>query len=159
MITTNLRIVAVVGSLILLGFVLEMVRRRRLKEEYTVLWVLTAVAFIVLAIWTNLLQELTHAIGAFSEASTLYFFGIIFVILVLLHFSLRVSSLERKLLSLIQELALLSAQRKKIEEQVAARREAEEMLLRALANGKLKEPDQPQEAEEQEQEKGDPPDS
>src|SRR5579875_3373932 len=158
MITTNLRIVALAGSVGLLLFIVE-VRRRRLKEEYTVLWILTAVVFILLAAWTNLLRELTHAIGAFSEASTLYFFGLIFVILLLLHFSLRVSSLERKLLSLIQELALLSAQRKKIEEQVAARREAEEMLLRALANGKLKEPDQPQEAEEQEQEKGDPPDS
>jgi hypothetical protein len=119
MITTNLRIVALVGSIGLLLFIIELVRRRRLKEEYTVLWVLTAIVFILLAAWTNLLRELTHAIGAISESSTLYFFGILFVILLLLHFSVRVSALERKLVSLIQELGLLTAQRKELERQVA----------------------------------------
>lgn len=112
MITTNLRIVAIVGSVALLGFVIELVRRRRLKEEYTVLWVATALVFLLLAAWTNLLRELTHAIGAISEASTLYFFGILFVILVLLHFSLRVSALERKVLALLQEVAILSARQR-----------------------------------------------
>jgi len=43
MITTNLRIVAIVGSVALLLFIIELVRRRRLKEEYSVLWVTTAV--------------------------------------------------------------------------------------------------------------------
>src|SRR5579875_1452727 len=122
MITTNLRIVALAGSVGLLLFIVE-VRRRRLKEEYTVLWILTAVVFILLAAWTNLLRELTHAIGAFSEASTLYFFGLIFVILLLLHFSLRVSSLERRVLALLQELAILSARQRAQEEAAAAQKE------------------------------------
>jgi hypothetical protein len=107
MISTTLRIVAVAGSIALLLFVIELVRRRRLKEEYTVLWVTTALLFLVLAAWGALLRELTHGIGAISEASTLFFFGILFVIALLLHFSLRVSSLERRVVALLQEVALL----------------------------------------------------
>jgi hypothetical protein len=107
MISTNLRIVAIAGSVALLLFIIELVRRRRLKEEYSVLWVTTAVVLLLLAIWGGLLRSVTHAIGAISQASTLYFFGLIFVVFLLLHFSLRVSQLERRVIALLQEVALL----------------------------------------------------
>ncbi len=107
MISTNLRIIAIVGSVALLLFIIELVRRRRLKEEYSVLWVTTAVVLLLLAASGGLLRDLTHGIGAISQASTLYFFGLIFVIFLLLHFSVRVSDLERRVLSMIQEIALL----------------------------------------------------
>jgi len=107
MISTNLRIIAIAGSLALLLFIIELVRRRRLKEEYSVLWVTTAVVLLLLAIWGGLLRSLTHGIGAMSQASTLYFFGLIFVVFLLLHFSLRVSQLERRVITLLQEIALL----------------------------------------------------
>ncbi len=107
MISTNLRIIAIVGSLGLLLFIIELVRRHRLKEEYSVLWVTTAVVLLLLAVWSGLLRSLTHAIGAISQASTLYFFGLIFVIFLLLHFSVRVSQLEKRVTAMIQEVALL----------------------------------------------------
>jgi hypothetical protein len=106
MISTNLRIVAIVGSVALLLFIIELVRRRRLKEEYSVLWVAIAVVLCLLAVWGGLLSSLTHAIGAVSQGSTLYFFGLIFALLLLLHFSVRVSDLERRVVSMIQEIAL-----------------------------------------------------
>ncbi len=111
MISTHLRIVAIVGSLGLLLFVIELVRRRRLKEEYSVLWMATAVVLLLLAAWGGLLRSLTHAIGAVAQSSTLYFFGLLFVIFLLLHFSVRVSLLERRLTALVQEIALLTEKR------------------------------------------------
>ena len=112
MISLHLRIVAITGSVALLLFIIELVRRRRLKEEYSVLWVTTALILILLAAWGGLLKDLTHAIGAISESSTLYFFGVIFAFFLLLHFSVRVSVLERRLTSLVQEVALLSPDRR-----------------------------------------------
>jgi hypothetical protein len=107
MISANLRVVAIAGSLSLLIFIVELVRRRRLKEEYSVLWVLTALVLLLLAVWGGLLGELAHFIGADSQASTLYFFGLLFVVFLLLHFSMRVSALERRVIVLLQEIALL----------------------------------------------------
>jgi hypothetical protein len=107
MISTNLRILAIAGSLTLLIFIVELVRRRRLKEEYSVLWVATALALLLLAVWGGLLRNLAHFIGADSQASTLYFFGLLFVVFLLLHFSVRVSNLERRVIVLLQEIALL----------------------------------------------------
>jgi hypothetical protein len=107
-ISTNLRIIAIAGSFALLMFIVELVRRRRLKEEYSVLWVATAVALLLLAAWGALLRDLAHLVGASSQASTLYFFSIIFVAFLLLHFSVRVSNLERRVVVLMQEVALLN---------------------------------------------------
>ncbi len=107
-ISSNLRIVAIAGGLALLVFIVELVRRRRLKEEYSVLWVVTALVLLLLAAWGGLLRDLTHLIGAGSQASALYFFGIIFIGLLLLHFSVRVSNLERRVVVLLQEVALLN---------------------------------------------------
>ncbi len=109
MISWNLRIIGMVGSLALLAFIFELVRRRQLKEEYTVLWVLTAVVLFVLAAWEGLLSGVRNLIGAGSEASTLYFFGLIFVVALLMYFSVRVSRLERRVIAMMQEIALLGA--------------------------------------------------
>jgi hypothetical protein len=72
-----------------------------------VLWVATALVLLLLAVWGGLLRELAHFIGADSQASTLYFFGLLFVVFLLLHFSVRVSKLERRVVVLLQEIALL----------------------------------------------------
>jgi hypothetical protein len=110
-ISTNLRIIAIAGSLALLLFIIELVRRRRLKEEYSVLWVATAVLLLLLSAFGGLLRGFTSAIGAISQASTLYFFGLIFVVFLLLHFSVRVSALERRVIVLLQEIALRGERR------------------------------------------------
>jgi hypothetical protein len=107
MISWNLRIIGIVGSVGLLLFILEAVRRRQLKEEYTVLWVITGVVLLLLAAWPGLLRDVRNLIGASSEASTLYFFGLLFVVALVLHFSVRVSRLERRVVSMMQEIALL----------------------------------------------------
>jgi hypothetical protein len=101
------RIAAIVGTVLLLAFIVELVRRRRLKEEYSVLWVLTALALLVLSIWYGLLLEITSLIGAVLPSSTLFLCGLIFALALLLHFSVRVSQLERQVTLLVQELGLL----------------------------------------------------
>ncbi|MFN2616586.1 MAG: DUF2304 domain-containing protein, partial [Thermoleophilaceae bacterium] len=92
----KLRIIAVGGSLAVFAFVIELVRRRRLKEEYSLLWILTALGLILLSVWDGLLNDVSDLIGAAAPQSTLFFFGLMFVVLMLLHFSVRISALERR---------------------------------------------------------------
>jgi hypothetical protein len=113
MIDIRIRIIAIAGSLAVLALVIELVRRRRLKEEYSVLWIVTGVVLLLLSTWFELLESITDAMGALAPASTLFFFGLAFVILMLLHFSVRVSELERRVIGLAQELALLSGERRR----------------------------------------------
>jgi hypothetical protein len=111
MIDIKTRIVAIAASLLLFGLVIELVRRRRLKEEYSLLWVVTALVLLVLSLWYGLLLKITNLVGAVLPSSTLFFFGLVFVVLLLLHFSVRISLLERKMTALVQELGLLTVDR------------------------------------------------
>jgi hypothetical protein len=106
----RIRILTIGGALAILLMVVELVRRRKLKEEYSVLWVFTAVFILLVSIWFSLLSKVTNAIGAVSPASTLFFFGLLFCLVLLLHFSVRISSLERRLTALVQEVGLLSVE-------------------------------------------------
>lgn len=87
--------------------VLDLVRRRRLSEEYSLLWVGSTVLVAVLGFSTPLLQALTHALGILYEASTVFFFGLGFATTMLLFLSVKLSRLGQDHLTLTRELALL----------------------------------------------------
>jgi hypothetical protein len=96
------------GTCALLLFVIfELVRSRRLMERYALLWLLSGLVLLGLAIWRNVLEIVAKAIGVFYPPSALFIVAFGFVLLLLLHFSVVVSRLsdQNKLLS--QRLALL----------------------------------------------------
>jgi len=104
---TRIQLVAILGAAALLLAVLEMVRRRRLMERYALLWLLSAVVLLALAIWSQALARISHAIGVIYPPNALFFIGIGFILLLLLHFSSAVSRLSDQSETLAQRQALL----------------------------------------------------
>ena len=107
------QIVALLGCVALFLFVLELVRRRKLKEEYSMLWRAVSLGTAVLAAWGGLLLGITRLVGAASANSVIFFFGLLFLMAVVLHLTVRVSGLTERNKDLAQELAL---PRQKLEE-------------------------------------------
>jgi hypothetical protein len=105
--TPRQQIFAVVASVALLLFIVEMVRRRRLREEYSWLWIATGVAILVLSIWFGLLKWLTHLIGAVTPVSTFFMFGILFLVVTNIYFSIKISTLTTQVKNQAQRLAIL----------------------------------------------------
>jgi hypothetical protein len=97
--------IAVAGGLLLL--VLELVRRRRFLERYALLWLFSAIVMLALAIWQGLLKKVASAVGIFYAPSALFAIAFVFVLVLLLHFSLAVSRLADQNKVLAQRLALL----------------------------------------------------
>ncbi len=86
--------------------IIEMVRRRRLAEEYSFLWLLTGLGIVVLVLWYDLLEWLTRFIGAVASTTTLFIFGFIFLILINLHYSVKITKLSKQLKALSQKIAI-----------------------------------------------------
>jgi hypothetical protein len=103
----RIQIVAIVASGLLLLLVLELVRRRRFLERYAIVWLLSAVVLLMLAIWKGLLTKLASAIGIIYPPNALFVVAFGFVLVLLLHFSLAVSRLSDQAKVLAQRLALL----------------------------------------------------
>jgi hypothetical protein len=103
----RIRIAAVVVTALLVGVVLELVRRRRLVERYALLWMLVSVALLVLAIWNQLLASAADLLHIAVPANFLFIaaFGVAFVLL--LHFSIATSRLSEETRILAQEIARL----------------------------------------------------
>ena len=101
------QVVAVAGCILLFVFVLELVRRRRLKEEYSILWMAVSLGTAVLAAWGGLLLGITRLVGAYSANSVIFFFGLLFLLAVVLHLTVKVSGLSEQNKDLAQQLALL----------------------------------------------------
>jgi hypothetical protein len=126
MIDTRIRIITIIGAVGVLLIVLDLVRRRKLKEEYSVLWVVTALVVLVLAIWYDLLTSITSLVGATAPASTIFFFGLLFFLVLMLHFSVRISTLERRLTELIQDVGINDVEAASVDAQLQVKSRAEQ---------------------------------
>ncbi len=105
--TVRVSIVAATGALVLLVVILELIRRRRLQERYALLWLLTAVVILVLAVWRGALAHLADAFGIAYPPSALFVLASLFILVVLLHYSTVISKLADQNRILAQRLALL----------------------------------------------------
>jgi hypothetical protein len=113
----RLQLVAVTASLLLLGVVFELVRRKQLLERYALLWLFSAFVLLLLAAWSDLLAGVANLIGIFYPPSALFTVAFAFVLLLLLHFSLAVSRLADQSKVLAQRLALLEERQRASEQE------------------------------------------
>jgi Mg2+/citrate symporter len=109
--TPTQRLFAIVTSITFFLVVMELIRRRRLREEYALLWILTTVGMMLLATWYGLIEWITQKIGAVAVTTTLFLFALIFLLLISVHFTTVLSRLTVQVRRLTQELAILQAER------------------------------------------------
>jgi Uncharacterized conserved protein (DUF2304) len=103
-------IAGVVASLALVAVILELIRSRRLRERYALLWLLTGLVLLGLSAWRGGLNTIAGWAGVTGyPPAVLFAVGLLFVILVLLHYSTVISKLADQNTMLAQRLALLEA--------------------------------------------------
>jgi hypothetical protein len=99
--------VAAVSSLLLTALVLELIRRRKLKDELWLPWLLVAIAPLVTALWIRPWAALAHWLGIVYEPALLLGLATLLGFSMLLYLTVVVSTLMRQNLRLAQDLALL----------------------------------------------------
>ena len=122
---TRLQIVAIIGAAGLLLFVLELVRRRALMERYALLWLLSSLVILGLAVWDDALTRIARAMGIVSAPNALFFVAVGFILLLLLHFSAAMSRLSDQSKVLAQRLAIMEQHVRRLQ---GDRREDEAVL-------------------------------
>ena len=104
-------IAAAVASFLLLVVVFELIRSRRLRERYALLWLLTGVVLLALSLWRGGLNTIASWFGVTSyPPAILGAVGALFILVVLLHYSTVISRLSDQNTILAQRLALLEQQ-------------------------------------------------
>jgi hypothetical protein len=101
------RVLALVLGAAFLLAVLNLVRRGRLKEEYTPIWVVVALGIMGCAVWFDGVRLVTRLVGAWTPSSTLFFLGLLFLLVLCLNYAVRLSGLSGRMSALAQEVSLL----------------------------------------------------
>ena len=108
--TDRVQILAIAASIVLLLVVLELVRRRRLVEEYSLLWVLAALALIGVSLRRDLLDSTARWLNVHYPPAVLVLLLIFIVFVASLCFSVILSRQQQQIEKLIDETAILSAE-------------------------------------------------
>ena len=106
----------IAGPLILLIIVLEMVRRRRLREDYSLLWLGTFGVLFILSLFSrSLLDGIADLMGIAYPPTALFVIGFGLLLLVMLQFSVVITRMAKENKSAAQHIALLAARVKQLE--------------------------------------------
>jgi len=117
----GISVAATVASLLLILVVLELIRGRRLKERYALLWLVTGLVLLVLSAWRGGLNTIAgwFGIGTYPPA-ILFAAATLFIILVLLHYSTVLSRLTDENVVLAQQIGLLGERVRELENGVSS---------------------------------------
>ncbi|HXX34053.1 MAG TPA: DUF2304 domain-containing protein [Thermodesulfobacteriota bacterium] len=111
------KVVALVFGIGMLIIIIDLVRRRKLREEYSWLWLMTGAGILILALWFDLLKWVTHLVGAITPSSTIFLFAFLFLIFISLHFSVVISKLTDRNKELAQRYAILESELNELKKQ------------------------------------------
>ncbi len=109
----RIQIVAITASILFLLYIARLIIKGKLREEYSIVWIVCTVVLILFSFWREGLEIIAHTLGVF-EAPNLVFTGAIFAVFIyLLHLSVVVSKLHAQNKQLAQDIALLKEKMEK----------------------------------------------
>lgn len=114
------QIVSVAISATLMVAVLELVRRRKLSDEYSLIWFVCAAALLVFSAWRDALHVAARLLGIHYPPAVLILVLVFFVFVVSLYFSVVVSRQRQQIEHLVEDLALLDAQVRELRNRIGA---------------------------------------
>jgi hypothetical protein len=116
----RIQIVSLAVSVLLLLVVLELVRRKKLTEEYSFIWILGALALLAVSVKRQVIDTTARWLGVYYPPIILVLLLILMVFVATLCFSVIVSRQRRQIERLIEETAILSAELRELRRKQSA---------------------------------------
>ena len=122
----RLQLFSILVGVVLLGIIFQLIRKNRLLEQYSLLWIASAVILIVMAVWQDVWVKISNMIGILYPPSTLFLVAIICGMVIALHFSVVISGLKRQNNKLAQEMGLLRGEMETLKQEKGIEQESAE---------------------------------
>ncbi|MDD5724474.1 MAG: DUF2304 domain-containing protein [Syntrophales bacterium] len=103
--------VAIIGSVVFIAAVLFLISRKKLKEEFSLLWLFFGFVFLFLSVWRKSLDIIASFLGIAYAPAAIFLILIIAIISILIHFSIAMSGLTERVKTLVQEVGLLKMEK------------------------------------------------
>jgi len=111
-----IQILSIAGSFVLLFFLIYLIRKKKLREEYAILWIAVFIIFLIISIFRGLIDYLSNLLGIYYQPTSLFIVLIIGLFLLMLHFTIVISDLKMKINKLVINLTLLEEKMSRMKE-------------------------------------------
>ncbi len=112
-IAIHLRILIAMGCLMIIAFIFEAIRRGKLKEKYSIIWLAAGLTIFVFGVWPDSLFLISRILQL-HHLSVLSLVAFLFLLLIVLHFSVVISRLSDRTKALAQHIGLLELEIKNL---------------------------------------------
>lgn len=103
----RIQVIAVIVSIAVMIIIFELIRRNRLREKYSLIWFAAGIVMIVFSLWRDLLDKTAALFGVAYAPALLFMVAMFFGFVLMVHFSVVISSMAEKIKILAQEVAIL----------------------------------------------------
>jgi len=105
--TNIIQYISILGSVVFIVLIIMLIRNKRIKEEFAILWLFFGLVFLFLSVWRGSLEVIARILGIAYAPAAIFLILIIAIISILIHLSLITSRLTDQAKVMIQELGLL----------------------------------------------------
>ena len=106
-ISYRLQIIAIIMALLFMFFIFRLITKRKLREEYSFIWIACTALLLLFAIWRNGLDVIAKLLGIYYAPSLIFLGAIFAIVIFLVHLSVVNSRQHKQIKDLTQEMALL----------------------------------------------------
>jgi hypothetical protein len=103
----KIAIFGIISGLVIMFVILELVRRRALKERYAILWLVLAIILVVLSLWSSLLEKIADLLNIYYAPSILFSLSLLFIFAIMIHFSVVLSKHSKGYQKMAQRISIL----------------------------------------------------
>ena len=104
---TKISIISAIGSIVLLVVIVILTRQRKIREQYSLIWLAMGFLVLVFSLFKRLLDFIARLVGVYYAPSLLIILAIFFGMVLGIHFTMVLSRLTENNKKLIQEVGLL----------------------------------------------------
>ena len=106
------RVFVLLAGLTILLFILNLVRKKQLSEQYSLLWSVASLVLCLSAVFIGGVEKLSHLVGIYYPPAFLFLVAIVMILVLQFHFSTVISNLREQNKALIQDVGILASELK-----------------------------------------------
>ena len=103
----RIRVVSILISTFIFAMIILLVRRKKLREEFALIWIVAGVVIVTMATWVDMVSFVSRLTGILTPPSVIFVLGILFLVLINLQLSIKVSKNQDDIKDLAQKIALI----------------------------------------------------
>ncbi len=113
----TIQVVSLVGAALFMVMIFRLIAKGKLREEYSIVWILCTLILIVFSIWRRGLEEISLLLGVLYPPSLIFLAAIFAIIVFLVHLSVVNSKLQNQIKNLTHEMAYMRKELNELQQQ------------------------------------------